>query len=255
MLLWLQKYNLHVKYKRGKDMFLVDTLSHAHLPEVNVCKFFRELEMVNPTDLLAMPAEQVNRFKQFFSGDPVLQVPGETILRGWPNSKMEVPERVHAYYDIHDKLTVQDDLVFKGQHVVIPVALCKEMMRTCHASHIGIEGCVRRACESLYWPRMSTELKEYISKCNECTSHRASPSKEPLQQCKFALCPWNKEVGPDICDFYGHTLLVVCDYYSNFIEVENVTRAKTNGIAKALKGMFSRYGIPDVRVSDNGPQF
>ncbi len=48
---------------------------------------------------------------------------------------------------------------------------------------------------------------------------------------------------------------MVCDYYSNFIEVENVTRANTNGVAKALKGMFSRYGVPDVLVSDNGPQF
>ena len=254
MLLQLQKYNLHVKYKRGKDMFLADTLSRAHLPEVHVCEFSQELEAVNPVDLLAMPAEQLDRFNQFSSSDPVLQALRETILRGWPNSKTEVPEIVHTYYDIRDKLTFQDDLVFKGQQVVVPVALRKEMMHTCHASHIGIEGCVRRARESLYWPRMSTELKEYISKCDVCMSHRASPSKEPLQQHEFAPCPWNK-VGADLCDFYGRTLLVVCDYYSNFIEVENVTRANTSGVAKALKSMFSRYGVPDVLVSDNGPQF
>jgi hypothetical protein len=55
--------------------------------------------------------------------------------------------------------------------------------------------------------------------------------------------------------FHGRTLLVVCDYYSVFIEVENVTRANTNGVAKALKGMFSRNGVADVLVSGNGPQF
>ena len=60
MLFRLQKYNLHVKYKRGKDMFLADTLSHAHLPEVHVCEFSRELEAVSPADLLAMPAEQLD---------------------------------------------------------------------------------------------------------------------------------------------------------------------------------------------------
>ena len=31
MLLRLQKYNLHLKYKRGKLMFLADTFSRAHL--------------------------------------------------------------------------------------------------------------------------------------------------------------------------------------------------------------------------------
>ena len=190
-----------------------------------------------------MSAEQLNQFKQSSSGDPVLQVLRETILRGWPNSKMEVPESVHTYLDIRDELTTQDDMIFKGQQVVVPVALRREMIRACHASHIGIEGCIRRAWESLFWPRMSTELKEYISKCDVCMSHRASPSKEPLQQHEFAPYPWNK-VGADLCDFYGRTLLVVCDYYSNFIEVENVTRANTSGVAKALKAMFSRYGVP-----------
>lgn len=183
----------------------------------------------------------------------MLQVLRETILQRWPNSKIEVPEIVHAYYDVRNELTIQDDLVFKGQQVVVPVALRKEMMLTRHALHIGIEGCIRGARESLYWPSMSTELKEYISRnVILCISHRASPSKEPLQQHEFAPCPWSK-VGADLCDFYGCTLLVVCDCYSNFIEVENITRANTGGVAKVLKSMFSRYGVPNVLVSDNGP--
>lgn len=101
---------------------------------------------------------------------------------------------------------------------------------------IGIEGCIRRARETMYWPRMSTELKDYISKCDVCMAHRAMPSKEPLQH-DFVLRPWSK-VGADLCDF---TLLVVCDYYGNFIEVENITKATTRGVSKALKAMFSRY--------------
>ena len=59
-------------------------------------------------------------------------------------------------------MTVQDKLVFKGPAVIIPAVLRAEMMAKCHATHIGIEGCIRRARESMYWPRMSSELKEYI---------------------------------------------------------------------------------------------
>lgn len=44
MLLRLQKYSLCVTYKKGKDMFLADTLTRAYLSEVNTCEFTRELE-------------------------------------------------------------------------------------------------------------------------------------------------------------------------------------------------------------------
>ena len=50
-------------------------------------------------------------------------------------------------------------------------------------------------------------------------------------------------------------LLVICDYYSNFIEVERLNNTTTSGVTKALKVQFARYGVPDTVVSDNGPQF
>ena len=71
---------------------------------------------------------------------------------------------------------------------------------------------------------------------------------------KFAARPWSK-VGADLCDLRGRTLLVVSDYYSNYIEVENISKANTAGVTKALKAMFARYGVLDTLVSDNGPQF
>ena len=159
-----------------------------------------------------------------------------------------------AYYDCRDELTLQDQFVFKGQCLVIPAAMRKEMMAVAHATHIGMEGCIRRARDSMYWPRMSTELKEYISKCDVCLAHRVSPGKEPLLQYEVVECPWSK-ISADLCELNGHhALLVVWDYYSNFIEVENLNKITTHGVTKALKTMFARYDVPDVVVSDNGPQ-
>ena len=59
----------------------------------------------------------------------------------------------------------------------------------------------------------------------------------------------------DLCELNGHILLVVCDYYSNFIEIDNISKATSQTVSKSLKGMFSRYGAPDIVISDNGPQF
>ena len=48
--------------------------------------------------------------------------------------------------------------------------------------------------------------------------------------------------------------IVLVDYYSDFVEVQEVADTTSPTIIKFLKEQFSRHGIPDVIVSDNGPQ-
>ena len=64
---------------------------------------------------------------------------------------------------------------------MIPVFLRAELMAVTHASHIGIEMCLRRACECLFWPHMSQDLKKLISTCDVCQTHQPLQQKEPLQ--------------------------------------------------------------------------
>jgi len=127
-------------------------------------------------------------------------------------------------------------------------------MASVHATHISIEGSIRRARDSMFWPRMATELREYIAKCDICLSHHASLGKEPLIQHEITDRPWAK-IGADLCELRGRTLLVVCDYYSNYVEVENLHKTNTVAVTRALKVLFARYGILDTLVMDNGPQF
>jgi hypothetical protein len=144
-------------------------------------------------------------------------------------------------------MTAQDQLVFKGAAVVIPAALRYEMMVKCHATHIGIEGCLRRA-------RESADMKDYISRCDVCLSHQNAQPKETLLQHEIIARPWAK-IGADLCDFRGRTLLVVVDYFSGYIEVERLQSTTTTAVSKALKALFARYGVPQVLMTDNGPQF
>lgn len=101
---------------------------------------------------------------------------------------------------------------------------------------------------------MSTELNECISKCDVCPVHRSSPRKEPLQQPEVPEWPWAK-VGVDLCELKGRNLLIMVDYYSNFTEVDRINEATTSGVTKVMKIMFSRYGVPDQVMCDNGPLF
>ena len=44
----------------------------------------------------------------------------KTIQQGWPESKSDITEALHAYSDFRDD---QDQMVFKGPVVVVPAAL------------------------------------------------------------------------------------------------------------------------------------
>lgn len=85
-------------------------------------------------------------------------------------------------------------------------------------------------------------------------AHSSEQSEEPIQQHDFAARPWSK-VAVDLCDLDRHTPLVISDYYSNYIEVARVTSITSQSIIKELKAVFMRFGILDVVVTDNGPQF
>ena len=118
-----------------------------------MCEFSQSLEDVNHTASLTLSDDRIQRFKYALADDPVLQVLRETIRHAyaykWPESKSDVPKSVHTYYDFCDELIVQSQLVFKGDCLVVPATLSKEMMAAVHASHIGIGGQIRKAQDSM----------------------------------------------------------------------------------------------------------
>ena len=127
-------------------------------------------------------------------------------------------------------------------------------MSVAHATHIGIEGSLRCVRECLFWPRMASDVKDYVSKCDVCLAHLTSHTKKPLLQHEVIARPWAK-LAAYLCELHGRTLLVVTDYFSNYIEVARLSATSTQTVVRELKTMFARFGISEILVTDNGPQF
>ena len=70
---------------------------------------------------------------------------------------------LRPYFDLCEELVVQGNLIFKGPCLVVPVCMRKELMSMAHATHIGIEGCLRRVRECLFWQAVVRELKTMFS--------------------------------------------------------------------------------------------
>nr|XP_054775115.1 uncharacterized protein K02A2.6-like [Lytechinus pictus] len=94
---------------------------------------------------------------------------------------------------------------------------------------------------------MDTDMRDLyrIVRCSSSSTTHATPVPDR---------PWAK-IGVDLLSLDGTEYLVTVCYLSNFFELDKVHKTSAKTITTKLSNHFSRYGIPDVMVSDNGPPF
>ena len=186
--------------------------------------------------------------------DESLQVLKAVIQHGWPENKSTLPLLASPYFDMRDELSVQDGLIFKGERVVVPKAARSGLLKSIHNSHLGVNGCLNRACECLYWPGMTGDIKNYVSTCEACREYEQGQRKETLTSHEVPSRPW-QFAAADLFELNGKSYLVTVDYFSDFLELDHLRSTSSVYVIKKLKGHFARHGIPEQLVTDNGPQF
>ena len=174
--------------------------------------------------------------------------------QGWPDLRGDCPGEVQVYYPFREQITVQDGIVFKEDRVIVPSTLRYGFMDRIHSSHIGIQGCFRRARKVLYWPNMNQDVEKYIQSCDVCNKLSQNQSKESLISHGIPSRPW-EVVGIDLFEFEGRNYLITVDYLTNIFEVDRLDDKAGSGVIPTLKAHFARYGLPEKVVSDNGPPF
>ena len=106
---------------------------------------------------------------------------------------------------------------------------------------------------SVWWPGLSHELNNVVKQCHTC-AREFTPRRQPMIPTQLPDYPWQK-VGTDLFHFKGANYLLVVDYFSRYPEIVKPTNTTSQNIIDALKNIFSRYGIPEIVMSDNGPQY
>lgn len=266
MLLALQSYNLQVIYKPGPEMFVSDTLSRAVAPsshpssmhaEHTVCSMVdeqRAIEHINMADYINVTDKRLLQIQQHTDNDAQLQAVKAIILNGWPAVKDETEQAVREYWPIKEELSVQNGVLFRGQRVVIPKSLRAEMLARVHCSHIGGDACYRQARETLYWPGMQGDIKDFVSKCTTCNEYAVEQQKETMLSHELPTRPW-QIVSLDLFQHSGKDFLMLVDHYSDYWEIDVLPDLSAETTIKRCKAQFARYGQPDRVITDNGPQF
>ena len=261
MLLRLQRYDVTVKYKQGSEMYIADLLSRAYLKdetggsEGEILTIEEDNEISQATGgSLAVSEERLNQIKEATARDETSTELKKVILEEWPETKHKISSLIKPYYGVRDELAVQNGLIFRGERVVVPQSMRALMLQRIHSSHMGVNSCIRRAKDNLYWPGMSSQVKDRVERCETCRKFETTQQKESLKPHFIPERPWVK-LGADLCSFADHEYLVIADYLSSFIEVDRLEKTTSGAVIRALKKQFSRHGIPNELITDNGPQF
>lgn len=206
MMLRLQNFDFEVEYKKGTLLHLADTLSRAYLPHgqikcskedvfltVNVrSPVEEEIEAVDALSFVSISPQGLDRIQRAMEADSGMVLLKTVIQTGWPDTKEEVPVSIQGYFHFRDELSVQDGLVLKGERLVVPQSMREEIKQKLHQSHLGIQGCLRRGREVVYWPGMYKDIEDFISSCSVCKSYQTDQQKEPMISHEIPSRPWEK---------------------------------------------------------------
>ncbi|XP_012532687.1 uncharacterized protein K02A2.6-like [Monomorium pharaonis] len=98
------------------------------------------------------------------------------IMLGWPHRK-NIPDHLQKYEIRKDELTIEENCLMWGYHVIIPKKLQEEVLSELHATHVGIVRIKSIARSFFWWPRIDQDIERRARSCKECAETRDAPPK------------------------------------------------------------------------------
>ncbi len=130
------------------------------------------------------------------------------------------------------------------------------------AGHLGQQKTYARISSRFYWPTLYTDVQTHCNTCAICqkTGAVSQRGRAPLQPLPVISAPFRRIamdiVGPLENSSAGHRyILVVSNYATRYPEAFPLRSITTPKIIHALVQLFSRVGIPEEILTDQGTNF
>ena len=155
----------------------------------------------------------------------------------------------------------------KVTQLVVPTPLREKVMKLAHdnimSGHQGIKKTYERVVSQFFWPGTHGDVTRYCQSCDVCqrTVVKGRVIKTPLGKMPLIEIPFKRVavdlVGPiaPVTDRGNRYILTMVDYATRYPEAIALKSIEAETVAEALVTMYSRVGIPEEVLSDQGSQF
>lgn len=244
----LQAYRYNIKYKPGKSN-IADPLSRLCI-NANHFKAKSDEHVHNIVENARPRAVSIAEIKRYSEEDAeILKVKKGIYSNDWDDS-------VKGYKIFESELCFFENVLLRGNRLVIPSKLRKNVLDAAHEGHPGIVAMKGRLRCKVWWPRIDKDAETLVKSCKGCTLVGLPNPPTPMKRRELPEAPW-VDIAIDLLGPLpsGDYLLVVVDYYSRYKEVKIMKTITSAVIIRLLKEMFSRLGFPSSITADNGRQF
>ena len=249
--LTLSSYQYTIACRTTQQHANADAMSRLPLPEMPQKTVVPPefVLMVQKLDEAPITAAQIAAWTQ---RDPLLSEVLQYLQNGWPAS---ANAELKPYWTKRTELTSHAGCILWAGRVIVPPPGRTQVLLDLHSGHPGVTKMKALARSLVWWPGLDSELEKMVKECSQCQQCRPTPAVAPLHPWQWPTRPWSRlhidYAGPT----EGKMFLIVIDAHSKWIEVFPMTSATALTTVQHLRQLFSRFGIPDSIVSDNGSQF
>ncbi|XP_060543752.1 uncharacterized protein K02A2.6-like [Pantherophis guttatus] len=247
----LAAYSYCLVHQPRADMGNTDALSRCPLPDnLDDPTPGIPILLIDVLDSGPITSAEVARAS---TKDHMIRTVASWVMRG-------CPERIGSgkfkqFANKRDELTMQGGCLLWGDRVVIPLCLREKVLMLLHEGHPGIVRMKGLARSYVWWPNMDADITEWVGRCQPCQESRPDPPTAPVREWERPQGPWSTIHIDFAGPFHGQTFMVIVDAFSKWLEIKLMKATTTDTVIRELRQLFTTHGLPDILVSDNGPQF
>ena len=224
---------------------------------------------LNPAERSDFPVNILDRNRNQLITDQKTDV---TLAKVYNRVCKVAPKETDGYF-LHNNLLIHRKFN-KDPHdgeryvdrVVVPESYRNEILRVGHtiplSGHLGISKTHSRIATHFFWPGLHFDVRKYCATCPQCqlVSRKMKSNRAPLKPVEIVTQPF-KKIAIDIIGELPRTttgykyILTIVDYATRYPEAIPLRSISSKVVADALIQYFSRVGIPDELVSDQGSNF
>ncbi|XP_062589077.1 uncharacterized protein LOC134250727 [Saccostrea cucullata] len=174
-----------------------------------------------------------------------------------------------SYFQKQDGLLYrifQKDSGEKFSQIVIPKTMRSKVMSLAHdtplAGHLGNKKTRQRIMQHFFWPGMYIDISRFCKSCSIC--QKGTPKGRTPKAPLIPIPPIEEPFSRIAIDFVGplpltekknRYILVCMDYSTRYPEAFPLKNQEAETVANTLIELFSRVGVPNEILSDQGTNF
>ena len=193
---------------------------------------------------------RLQEFRLTTQSDPTLCSLTKTVHEGWPQSRKDCPEQLLDFWSFRQEIS-EDGLLYKSQRLIMPHSKRLETLKVLHLGHYAVDKMQLRALETVYWPRTYSNTTKVVRLASNIQSPKEKNHCSLTLLQKYHGTQWQQTCWKPRTLKY----ILIVDYYSRFPVLRKLGSTTSRVLVQEMKAVFAELGVPNVIVSDGGPQY